>query len=108
MNLLRRSLRGFLLPYGFVALLLLPLGCSSGQEGANNPQPTLAFVGANIVPLTGNETVLRDHTVIVRDGRIAAIGPRRRIAVPADAIQIPASGQYFWSTLTTRRICSSS
>ena len=72
---------------------------SGDNVGMNNPPSTVAFVGANILPMTGDETVLRDHTVIVRDGRIAAIGPRRRIEVPASAVRISATGRYLMPAL---------
>ena len=41
-----------------------------------DPQAT-AFVGVHVVPMD-RDTVLRDHTVVVRDGRIVTIGARPR------------------------------
>lgn len=53
-----------------------------------------AFVGVNVVPLSGNEGVLADQIVIVRDGRIADMGPRAGVVVPTDAKRVDGSGRY--------------
>lgn len=53
----------------------------------------VAFVGANVITMDG-ERVLADHTVVVRDGRIAALGPSASVAVPAGAARIEARGKY--------------
>lgn len=54
---------------------------------------TTAFVGVNVIPMD-RERVLRNQTVIVRDGRIADIGDAKRVKVPADAVRIEAAGKY--------------
>ena len=53
----------------------------------------IAFVHANVVPMD-RERVLRDQTVVVAGGQIAALGPAARIKVPAGAIRIDARGRY--------------
>jgi imidazolonepropionase-like amidohydrolase len=52
---------------------------------------TTAFVGVNVIPMD-RERVLRDQTVIVRDGVITAIG--RNPKVPKDAVSIDGKGKY--------------
>ena len=53
--------------------------------GAGRAQSTTAaFVHYNVVPMT-SDTVLRDHTVLVADGKITAVGPSRTIRVPRGA-----------------------
>lgn len=42
----------------------------------------LLAVTVSVIPMTG-DTVIRDATVIIRDGRIAAISPARTARVPA-------------------------
>jgi imidazolonepropionase-like amidohydrolase len=74
--------------------LLLPLEDGASQDRPAETRPTLAFVGVNVIPLAGSRAVLPDYTVIVRDGRIAAMGPRRRVTVPAKASRIAATRQY--------------
>ncbi len=103
MNPARQLVRGFPLLCAMAALLLLSVQHSAAQE-ANSARRPLAFVGASVIPLTDDETILRDHTVIVRDGRIAAIGPRRRVTVPADAIRIPAGGRYMIPSLADMHV----
>ncbi len=75
-------------------LLLVPVACcvlwpSPGQE----PVAPVAFVGATVLPMDG-ERRLPDHTLIVEHGRIAALGPRGEISVPAAARVIDASGKF--------------
>ncbi|HEX7118650.1 MAG TPA: amidohydrolase family protein [Longimicrobiales bacterium] len=53
----------------------------------------VAFIGVNVVPMDA-ERVLENQTVVVRDGRIAALGPAGDVAVPDDAIRIDARGKY--------------
>ena len=52
-----------------------------------------AFVGANVLPMD-RERVLPDQTVLVRDGRIVAVGPRTSVEVPPGATVIDAAGKY--------------
>jgi imidazolonepropionase-like amidohydrolase len=52
-----------------------------------------AITNVAVVPMT-SETVIRDGTVIVRDGRIAAIGPSRDVRVPSDLRRIDGAGKY--------------
>ncbi|MGH7664915.1 MAG: amidohydrolase family protein, partial [Gemmatimonadaceae bacterium] len=52
-----------------------------------------AFVGVSVIPMD-RERVLADQTVIVRDGRIAAIGPAAATTVPAGAQRIDGRGKF--------------
>jgi uncharacterized protein (DUF885 family)/imidazolonepropionase-like amidohydrolase len=63
-----------------------------GSRGALQPG-ALAIVGVNVVPMT-SDTVLRDATVLVRDGRIARMGPRGEVPVPAGARRIEGGGRW--------------
>ena len=54
---------------------------------------TFAIVGASVIPMD-RERVLARHTVVVRDGRIAAVGPDGRVAIPAGATRIDAMGKF--------------
>lgn len=73
-----------------VAGLLFALGSSaveppSGQE--------IAFVDVAVITMTGPQ-VLEGQTVLVRDGRIAAMGPVDAVALGRDVRRIDASGHY--------------
>ena len=72
------------LALAFALVLTTPVGAQ---------QPTVAFVGVNVVPMTG-PGVLADQTVIVTDGRIAAVGPSSAVAVPADAQRVDGAGRW--------------
>jgi imidazolonepropionase-like amidohydrolase len=51
-----------------------------------------AIAGATLVDATGAPP-LKDSVVIVRDGRIAAAGPRAKVAIPPGLAQINATGR---------------
>ena len=68
----------------------------SAVAGAQAPRPTdraTAFVDVSVVPMD-RERVLERQTVVVRDGRIVAMGPAGSTAVPADAMRIDARGKF--------------
>jgi imidazolonepropionase-like amidohydrolase len=54
---------------------------------------TVAIVDVSVIPMT-SETVLRDFTVLVRDGRIVAVGPSLSVNVPPEAHHIDGRGKY--------------
>ncbi len=78
-----------------LSVLLASVAPAAAQDvPATWRQPgTVAFIGVNVVPMD-RETVLQNQTVVVRDGRIAAIGPAATTDVPAGATQVQAAGQY--------------
>lgn len=80
-----------------IALVLLAVNCLAMEEGQKPADAqknlSVAFVGVNVLPMD-RERVLEDQTVIVRDGRIAEIGPSSKIKVPKDAMRIEAKGKY--------------
>ncbi|MGH9362592.1 MAG: amidohydrolase family protein, partial [Thermoanaerobaculia bacterium] len=69
------------------ALPAAPFPARGAEPGA------LAFVGVHVVTMASEE-VLRDQTVVVERGRIAAIGPRDEVAVPAGARRIEGLNGY--------------
>jgi hypothetical protein len=54
---------------------------------------TVAIHNVNVVPMD-REQVLANHVVIVQNGRITAVGPRNRVAIPRDARRIDGRGGY--------------
>jgi len=61
-------------------------------------QPT-AFVGGTVVNPEG-APVVEDATVVVEDGRVAAVGPQAEVNVPANATVVDARGKYLIPGLT--------
>ncbi len=92
-------MRRLLLP---LVLLVLPLsfgaqpGPSSTTSRTALTPGTWAVTGVTVIPMTRDtqdrEAVLRNATVLIRDGRIAAVGTR--VDVPRDARRIDGRGKY--------------
>ena len=75
------------------ALLAVGAGPTSAQLPAVPPQRTTAFVGVTVIPMDRDRTIA-NQTVLVRDGRIAAIGPTTSVQFPSDALVIEARGKF--------------
>ncbi|OLT15242.1 amidohydrolase [Serinicoccus sp. CUA-874] len=56
----------------------------------SSSSPSLAVVGARVVPVEGE--VIEDGTVLVREGRIAAVGPRTEVDLPDGVEVVDAAG----------------
>ena len=66
-------------------------------------QQTIAFVNVNVVPFD-RERILEGQTVVVRDGRIAEIGPAEKTKVPAGSLQIDGRGKYLMPGLADMHV----
>src|SRR3712207_9332480 len=69
--------------------LLTALCPARAQEAAR----VTAFVNVNVIPMD-RERVLRNQTVVVRDGLIAEVGDAKKVRVPAGALRIDGRGKY--------------
>src|SRR4030095_1435425 len=70
-------------------ILLLPL-----QISAQTPRATaVAFVNVSVIPMD-KERLLRNQTVIVRDGVISEMVDTKRIKIPRDAQRIDGAGKF--------------
>ena len=78
---------------------LLAASVILAESGAVVPpaaaQADTAFAVTNVtvIPMD-RERVLRGQTVLIRHGRIAAIGPRGAVRLPADVLTIDGTGRY--------------
>lgn len=72
-----------------IALTLLAVAVQASTPAAN----TTVFVGVNVIPMD-RERVLRDQTVVVRDGVIVEIGDARKVRVPQGAQRIDGRGKF--------------
>jgi imidazolonepropionase-like amidohydrolase len=77
------------LTFSCLCSLLLGLGGGKGPEGEPRLARWQAFTGARLIDGTGAPPVL-DAVILVRDGRIEAVGPK--LAVPADAERVDLKG----------------
>jgi cytosine/adenosine deaminase-related metal-dependent hydrolase len=78
-------------------VILLALAATARPIG----QPTVAFAieRVSVIPMD-RERVLPNHTVIVRDGRIADLGPSPSVQVPAGATRIDGTGRFLIPALS--------
>lgn len=58
-----------------------------------SPAQTLALTGATIIDGNGGAPI-RDGVIVVKDKRIAAVGPRSSVSVPAGAREVKLNGKY--------------
>ncbi|HEV2747231.1 MAG TPA: amidohydrolase family protein [Allosphingosinicella sp.] len=83
-----------------VAIAALALaGCAGAADrkpaaSAAETEPALAFTSVNVLPMTAGEPVLRDYSVLVENGRIAAVGPSASLPIPSHAVRIDGRGKY--------------
>jgi imidazolonepropionase-like amidohydrolase len=77
---------------GVLALLLLAAGAASERSAAQAPPPgaVIAMTGARVIDGTGRAPIER-ATVVIRDGRIDAVGAN--VAVPAGATRVDMTGK---------------
>jgi imidazolonepropionase-like amidohydrolase len=72
------------------------LGLASGCAPAERPgagERPLALVGVHVLSMQGGG-ILADQTLVVRNGRIEALGPRATLDVPWNAIRIDGAGRF--------------
>jgi imidazolonepropionase-like amidohydrolase len=74
-----------------LAFVVLPIA-SSIVSGRQTPQ-TVAFVNVTVIPMD-RDASLGSHTVIVRGGRIAELGPSASVKVPEGVTRIDGAGKF--------------
>jgi imidazolonepropionase-like amidohydrolase len=75
---------------GAIASLTL---AQSGKGPNETKGPVAAFVNVNVIPMD-RERIVESQTVIVRNGRIAEIGPASKVKVPDGATRVDGAGKY--------------
>jgi imidazolonepropionase-like amidohydrolase len=84
-------IRGRVRRAGILALLAgTAIGAGTVAQRAPSPAPPVALIGGKVFPVSG--APIEAGTVLIRDGRIEAVG--KGIAVPPDAQKIDAAGQW--------------
>lgn len=74
--------------FSFLLAALLP----AQPLGTPSADP-VAFVNVNVIPM-GTMEVLYNHTVVVQEGRITAVGPAGEVEIPSGAVQVDGTGRY--------------
>lgn len=63
---------------------------AAGQEPASTSEETIAFTGARIIPVEGDE--IANGVLVVAGGKISAVGTAADVIIPAAARRIDATG----------------
>jgi len=77
----------------FVMIFLIPNSWGEERRMVLNEETTAAFVNANVIPMN-NERILKNHTVIVKNGLIEQVGPVNEVNIPDHAVRINGEGKY--------------
>jgi hypothetical protein len=64
---------------------------------------TFAFINVSVLPLD-KEILLSNQTVIIKNGRIAAIGPAEKSQIPKDAIRIDGQNKFLLPGLSDMHV----
>jgi hypothetical protein len=76
-----------------ITVLMLSLPTASLPGNCAEVTRAIALVGAKVVPMN-RMIILRDQTVVMRNGRIEALASARDTVVPPNALRIDARGLY--------------
>ena len=76
----------------FLLVWLLPVGLFA-QQGDNNQQKALVFTHVTVIDATG-APAKPDMTVVIKGGRIAALGKTANLDVPENANVVDATGKF--------------
>ena len=79
-------MKGRYFPFALFLCFLLAASFASAQE-------TTAIAGATLIDGTGREPV-PDSVIVIQGNRIAAVGPRSQVMIPAGARVVDATGKY--------------
>jgi hypothetical protein len=80
-----------------VAALLLCTALCAGCERRSVPaveSATILFENVNVLPMDGEEQVLREQAVVVENGMITAVGSLASMTIPAGSVTIDGRGKY--------------
>jgi imidazolonepropionase-like amidohydrolase len=71
----------------------------SSETSAEPVRGVVAFEHVTVIPMDSAHE-LRDHTVIIRDGRISAMGAARSTEIPDDAHRVDGTGKFLMPGLS--------
>lgn len=77
----------------FIVLLLAFCTTIMAQELVNNSEREIVFKSVNVIPMD-KERVIENQTVIVKNGRITALGDAAKVKASKGALVIDAKGKY--------------
>ena len=68
-------------------------GGSSQKTQIAVPDAETAITNVNVIPMS-SDTLLQNQTVLIKEGKIAAVGPSDLVTIPEEAMIIDGSGKY--------------
>jgi len=90
-------------PIILLLILLLTTSIAAQSSDRSSPANVVAFVNVNVIPMD-RERVLRNQTVIVREGRITTVTDAKRTKVPAGAHTVDGTGKFLIPGLTDMHV----
>lgn len=81
-----------------VVVAILASAVAASSTALQQAASVVVFTDVNVLPMD-RDTVLRDQTVVVRDGKIAQIGAAARAQVPGGAVRVDGRGKYLMPAL---------
>jgi hypothetical protein len=85
-------------------LLTVAIAAALSATAQADTAPALAIEHVTVLPMTANGEALRDVTVVVRDGRIAAITPSAQARRLSGVKRIGAAGKWLTPALTDMHV----
>jgi len=76
-----------------IFLFLLLSSAALAQDLVSNRQRDIVFRGVNVIPMD-RDRVITNQTVVIRNGRIMAMGNEGSVTVGANALVVDAKGKY--------------
>lgn len=86
-----------------ICLLILLTAFAPFAQASPLDADTTVFVGVNVIPMD-RERVLRNQTVVVRNGVIAEMGDSKRVKIPKGAVRIDGAGKFLIPGLTDMHV----
>jgi imidazolonepropionase-like amidohydrolase len=77
----------------FILLIFVTSAPRANPSAGQRIDSRIVFRSVSILPMD-SERVLRNQTVVVKNGNIVAIDEARKVAIPTDAVVIDGSGKY--------------
>ena len=81
-----------------IAILFLLFSCNS-QTAESSAAKEIVFHGVNVISMD-NEKIITNQDVLIKEGKIAAIGDAGKVTFSKDALIIDGNGKYLIPGLT--------
>lgn len=78
---------------GRTSFVLILLAAASCMPRSSAEQSSVVIRNVTVIPMTGSGP-LAAHSVVIRDGRIAELGPTSEVRIPATATVVNGAGKY--------------